>query len=72
LDDVIRGEKQAQDTETVAEESFLGTLVPMETFLVNLAGSRGGKLAKVNLELEVDGHKIDRLPGFLSLPHPNN
>lgn len=30
----------------------------METFLVNLAGSRGGKLAKINMELEVDGAKV--------------
>lgn len=58
IDDVIEGEHKAQEKEEHAEEEFVGTLIPMETFLVNLAGSRGGKLAKINMELEVDGAKV--------------
>lgn len=58
IEDVIEGEHQAQAHDEKQEESFIGTMIPMETFLVNLAGSRGGKLAKVNMELEVDGAKV--------------
>ncbi|MGE3974452.1 MAG: flagellar basal body-associated protein FliL [Bdellovibrionales bacterium] len=58
IEDVIEGEHHAQAHEGKQEEEFIGTMIPMETFLVNLAGSRGGKLAKVNMELEVDGAKV--------------
>lgn len=54
IEDVITGEEQ-QQIEDEKKEDFIGTLIPMETFLVNLAGSQGGKLAKVNMEIEVDG-----------------
>jgi flagellar FliL protein len=53
IDDVIQGEAAAQKAEAEQKE-FIGKLIPLETFLVNLAGSRGRKLAKVNLELEVN------------------
>ena len=36
----------------------IGELVPLETFLVNLAGSRGRKLVKLSMELEVEGEGI--------------
>jgi flagellar protein FliL len=58
IDDVIKGEAQAQHEEKTDDEQFIGTLIPMETFLVNLAGSRGNKVAKINLELEVDGPRV--------------
>ena len=58
IDDVITGEAKAQQGEKTDDEQFIGTLIPMETFLVNLAGSRGNKVAKINLELEVDGAKV--------------
>jgi len=58
IEDVIEGEHQAQRKDEEHEEAFIGVLVPMETFLVNLAGSRGGKLAKINMELELDGTKV--------------
>ena len=58
IDDVIQGE--AKDSEIEAEEEpYIGELIPLETFLVNLAGSRGRKLAKINLELEVEGERIE-------------
>jgi flagellar protein FliL len=40
------------------EEDFIGKMIPMETFLVNLSGTRGNKVLKVNMELEVEGAKI--------------
>lgn len=33
-------------------------MIPMETFVVNLAGSRGRKLLKVNMEFEVEGDLV--------------
>jgi flagellar protein FliL len=58
IDDVIAGESKVQGDEQGKSEEFIGSLIPMETFLVNLAGSRGNKVAKINLELEVDGPKV--------------
>jgi len=61
LQDVIQGEKDDQSQKAVAadNEEYIGKLVPMETFLVNLAGTRGNKLVKINMELEVDGPKVE-------------
>ncbi len=53
IDQVVEGEKQEQDKEAV-EDPFIGEFIPIETFFVNLAGSRGGKIARVTLELEVE------------------
>lgn len=58
IDHVIQGEAQTQHEEAQRESEFIGTLIPMETFLVNLAGSRGGKLARINMELEVDTSEV--------------
>lgn len=57
IDDVIRGESAAQKKE-LEEADFIGKLIPLETFLVNVAGSRGRKLLKINMELEVDGNEV--------------
>jgi flagellar FliL protein len=65
LQDIVNGEKddqvkKAADAEAgVAGEDSVGKLVPLETFLVNLAGTRGSKLVKINMELEVDGSKVE-------------
>jgi flagellar FliL protein len=57
IEDVIKGEH-----ETVAKEEkskdFIGKLVPLETFLVNVSGSRGRKLVKINMELEVTNAEV--------------
>lgn len=59
IDNVIKGEHEAQEHDKQAEEEdFVGKMIPMETFLVNLAGTRGSKLLKVNMELEVEGYKV--------------
>lgn len=58
IDNVIQGEQQAQAEEAGEEEEFIGKLVPLETFLVNLAGTRGGKLMKINMSLEVGNDEV--------------
>ncbi len=40
------------------EEEYIGKMIPLETFLVNLSGNRGNKVLKVNMELEVEGDHI--------------
>ena len=36
----------------------VGKVIPLETFIVNLANSKGRKVLKVNMELEVTGSDI--------------
>ncbi len=57
LDTVLKGEAGTQAEEAQSKD-FIGKLVPMETFLVNLAQSRGRKLAKINLEFEVSNDAV--------------
>ncbi len=57
IDDVIQGAHDEEVKEKL-DKDFVGKLVPLETFLVNLAGSRGRKLAKVNMELEVSNAEV--------------
>ncbi len=59
LDSVIQGEREAQKKEQ-EEPEFIGKLIPLETFLVNLSGSRGQKLAKINMELEVNNDEVQK------------
>jgi flagellar FliL protein len=61
LNQVVEGEAHtaAQGEKSDGDrKDFLGRLIPMETFLVNLAGTRGNKLVKINMELEVDGDMV--------------
>lgn len=58
IDDVIQG-KAEEDGAEKEEAPYIGQLIPLETFLVNLAGSRGRKLAKINMEIEVEGERIE-------------
>ncbi len=59
VEDVIRGEHEAQNHEKHgSEESFIGQIVPLETFIINLAGSKGRKIAKVSMEIELDTVKL--------------
>ena len=57
VDDVARGELEKREAEE-ADPVFIGTLIPLEEFLVNLAGSRGQKLLKINMELEVNNDEV--------------
>jgi len=60
LSDVVEGVAK-EDTDRAGKEDALiiGKLIPMETFTVNLAGTRGSKYARINMELEVDGPKVE-------------
>lgn len=57
IDDVIQGEHDKLKDEEKSKE-FIGKLVPLETFLVNISGSRGRKLVKINMELEVTNAEV--------------
>ena len=59
IDQVIQGEATEQKQEQENPE-FIGNLVPLDTFLVNLAGSRGQKLVKVDMELEVSNDAVEK------------
>lgn len=58
IEHVIKGEHETQAKEEHEEKSFSGKIVPLETFIVNLAGSKGRRIAKVNIELELAGEKV--------------
>ncbi len=53
------------DNSLITRPTEMGQLIPLETFLVNLAGNHGRKLVKLNMELEIDGEgaqqEINRL-----------
>lgn len=57
IEHVIKGEADAQHKEATEEKELVGKVIPLETFIVNLAGSKGRKVAKVNMELELKGEK---------------
>lgn len=57
IDDVIKGEHEQHEKEEKSKE-FIGKLVPLETFLVNVSGSRGRKLVKINMELELSNAEV--------------
>jgi flagellar FliL protein len=58
IEKVVEGEAQAQAEEKGKADEFIGKMIPMETFYVNLAGNRGNRLLKVNMELEVESEKV--------------
>ena len=58
IDHVIEGEARTQEEEAKKPDKIIGDLIPLETFLVNLAGSRGGKLARINMELEINNSEV--------------
>lgn len=57
IDQVIEGEKKTEEAEKQQTEE-IGKVVPLETFIVNLAGSKGRKVLKVNMELEAKGDDV--------------
>ena len=58
IEHVIKGEHEAQEKEAAEEKSFMGKVVPLETFIVNLSGSKGRRIAKVNMEIELQGEQV--------------
>jgi flagellar FliL protein len=57
IDQVVDGEAHASEHEK-SEPEEIGKVIPLETFIVNLAGAKGRKVLKVNMELEVQGSEI--------------
>ncbi|MBX3039453.1 MAG: flagellar basal body-associated FliL family protein [Bdellovibrionaceae bacterium] len=57
MDQVIQGEAETLHHEASQEKAFVGQVIPLESFLVNLAGSKGRQLQKVNMEFELQGDK---------------
>ncbi len=57
IEQVIEGATKDDKTELAATED-VGKVIPLETFIVNLAGSKGRKVLKVNMELEVKGSDV--------------
>ncbi len=58
IEHVIQGEKEAQEEDHKEVNPFVGNIIPLETFIVNLSGSKGRRIAKVNIELQVNGKEI--------------
>ena len=59
IEQVIKGEHDTQEKEKKEEKEISGKVIPLETFIVNLAGSKGRRVAKVNIELAVEGEGIN-------------
>ena len=57
IEKAIEGENHTQAVEA-QEPADVGQVIPLETFVVNLAGSKGRKVLKVNMELEVKGAEV--------------
>lgn len=57
LDKIVEGEQQTQAEESKSQE-FIGKLVPLETFVLNLSGVRGRKIVKISMELEVSNEEV--------------
>jgi len=58
IEHVIKGEHEAQDKEKHEDKMFFAKTIPLETFIVNLAGSKGRRVAKINIEISVEGEGI--------------
>lgn len=58
IEHVIKGEHEAQGKESLEDNAFIGKVVPLETFIINLAGSKGRRVAKVNMEIEIEGEQV--------------
>ncbi len=57
IQQIVEGEKKTQSEEKTEVEE-VGKVVPLETFVVNLAGSKGRKILKVNMEIEAKGADV--------------
>ena len=57
IDQIVTGERQQAEADKAVTEE-VGKVIPLETFIVNLANSKGRKVLKVNLELELTGSDI--------------
>jgi flagellar FliL protein len=58
IEHVIKGEAETQEKEKKEEKEVVGKVIPLDTFLVNFAGSKGRRVAKVNMEMAVEGEGV--------------
>ena len=58
LEHVIKGEHEAQQHDAHEEKVTIGKVIPLETFIINLSGSKGRRIAKVNMEMELQGDEV--------------
>ena len=58
IEHVIKGEHDAQQKSNEDNSSTVKPVVPLETFIVNLSGAKGRRVARVNIELEVSDSKL--------------
>lgn len=58
IEHVIKGEHEAQAEDAKESMNFVKEMIRLEPFVVNLAGSRGRRLARVSLEFEVENEKV--------------
>lgn len=57
IEQVVQGESETHEAEEKVEKNEKKPIMPLETFIVNLAGSKGRRIAKVDIELELNGEK---------------
>ena len=60
IEHAIQGEVETQHEEKKESKVIKKPVVPLETFIVNLAGSKGRRVAKVNIELEVSKADVQK------------
>lgn len=60
IDHAIQGEVATHEEEKKEHHAVKKPVVPLETFIVNLAGSKGRRVAKVNIELEVSKAEVQK------------
>lgn len=58
IEQVINAEAHKQHEEANTEKEFIGKVIPLETFVINLAGSKGRRIAKINMEIEIEGESV--------------
>ena len=60
IEQVVQGEHETQAEEKKEEKVVKKPVVPLESFIINLAGSKGRRIAKVNIELEVSKGDVQK------------
>jgi flagellar FliL protein len=58
IEHVIKGEHEQQKEDEKQELGFVKEMIKLESFVVNMAGSRGRRIARVTMELDVDNDKV--------------
>ena len=59
IEKVIEGEAATQKIEESTAGEEIGRVIQLETFIVNMDGSKGRKVLKINMELEIKGKEVE-------------